>query len=463
MRASIYVRISRDREGSGLGVAAQEADCREVAQSLGCTIVSVHTDNDLSAYSGKPRPGYKALLSEIESKSIDAVIAWHTDRLHRSMTELENYAAVCERSTVATHTVKAGLIDLTTPSGRLVARQLGSVARYEVEHSIERMKRAKLRSATAGKWKGGRRPFGYEADGVTLREAEAEAIASASTELLAGVSLRSLARRWNDRGLTTTTGAAWEPSAVARVLIRPRNAGRMEHNNRIIGEAEWPAIVPEDLWRAVTRTIKDPARRTSPGNGRRWLGSGIYTCGVCGGRMIVTMANQKRVYRCFAHGHVSRVAALVDEYVCAVVAARLRRPDIRALLAPKPADKETVRGYEAQIMTLRSRLEELAELFARGEVDARQLATATRRINEDIEERQARVADTYRGSTLQDIACADDPAELFASADLDRKRAILDAFASVKILKARRGRPPGWERGTTYFDHERIQITWRQQ
>jgi site-specific DNA recombinase len=62
--ASIYCRISRDRVGAGLGVATQEADCRELSKSLDCTVVSIHTDNDLSAYTRKPRPGYKALLAE---------------------------------------------------------------------------------------------------------------------------------------------------------------------------------------------------------------------------------------------------------------------------------------------------------------------------------------------------------------------------------------------------------------
>src|SRR6478736_1834742 len=45
VRATIYARISRDREGAGLGVQSQEFDCRELADRLGWTIVSTHTDN----------------------------------------------------------------------------------------------------------------------------------------------------------------------------------------------------------------------------------------------------------------------------------------------------------------------------------------------------------------------------------------------------------------------------------
>ncbi|MCA1835805.1 MAG: recombinase family protein, partial [Actinobacteria bacterium] len=136
--AAIYCRISRDREGAGLGVERQEQDCRELADRLGWTVTAVHTDNDVSAYSGKPRPGYKALLADLEAGRADAVLAWHTDRLHRSPTELETYIAACEVRGVPTHCVKAGVLDLSTASGRMTARITGAVARHEVEHMIER-------------------------------------------------------------------------------------------------------------------------------------------------------------------------------------------------------------------------------------------------------------------------------------------------------------------------------------
>ena len=255
MRATIYARISSDREGAGLGVQSQEADCRDLAASLGWNVVSVHTDNDVSAYSGKPRPGYRAMLEEIKAGEVDAVLAWHTDRLHRSVTELEEYATLCDAHTVTTHTVKAGHIDLATPSGRLVARQLGSVARYEVEHMVERQRRAKLRSASAGKWKGGRRPFGYASDGIQIIEAEAAVIREAAGSVLAGESLRGVSCRWNAAGLVTSTGGPWDGMKLRRVLLRPRNAGLMEHLGEIVGPAEWAPVLPEEQWRAVAAVL----------------------------------------------------------------------------------------------------------------------------------------------------------------------------------------------------------------
>ena len=90
------------------------------------------------------------------------MLAWHTDRLHRSPTELEDYVDVCERRKVVTQTVKAGELDLTTPSGRAVARTLGAWARFEVEHKSERTRRAQRQAAEAGRWLGGRPPFGWD-------------------------------------------------------------------------------------------------------------------------------------------------------------------------------------------------------------------------------------------------------------------------------------------------------------
>ncbi|GAA4641947.1 recombinase family protein [Gordonia humi] len=88
VNAIIYARISQDREGAGLGVDRQTEDARDLAERLGWRVLRVEADNDISAYSGKPRPGYERMLAAIESGEANAVIAWHADRLHRRTIEL---------------------------------------------------------------------------------------------------------------------------------------------------------------------------------------------------------------------------------------------------------------------------------------------------------------------------------------------------------------------------------------
>lgn len=460
-RAAIYCRMSRDREGAGLGIDRQADDCRKLARRLGFTVTIEHSDNDISAYTGKPRPGYLALLSDITAGRVDVVLAWHTDRLHRSPTELETYIDVCEPRGVPTHTVKAGPLDLATPSGRMAARIHGAVARYEVEHMIERQQTAKLQAATAGRWKGGRRPFGYAADGVTVVPAEAAEILRASEAVLRGVSLRRLAAELNERRVPTSTGKPWRQDTIRKVLVRPRNAGLMEHRGEVVGEANWPAIVPVDVWRGVVAVLSDPARRTQFSAVRRWMGSGLYRC-YCGETVRATSSarpGQRIAYTC-AGGtkHMTRVAEEVDEFVSAVVIERLSRPDARHLTARPGIDTAAL---HTNALALRAQLDELAAMYARRSITASQLETGSRDLRAQLDHVEAQLVDAARGSALVDLVGAVDLADRWSRLDLDRRRAVIDELMMVTLLPSRRGRRPGWQPGESYFDPQTVRIDWR--
>ncbi|MFJ6384971.1 recombinase family protein [Kitasatospora sp. NPDC092039] len=158
--AAIYCRISDDRVGAGLGVKRQETDCRSLCGRLSWPVGRVYVDNDLSAYSGRPRGDYRALMADLWTGPQNAVAAWHTDRLHRSPLELEEFIDLCDRRHILVETYLAGPLDLTTPAGRAVARTLGAWARYESEHKAERSRRKALELAETGQVSGGGyRPF----------------------------------------------------------------------------------------------------------------------------------------------------------------------------------------------------------------------------------------------------------------------------------------------------------------
>lgn len=464
-RAVIYTRISKDRAGAGLGVDRQRQDCVDLADHLGWTVVGHHSDNDLSAYSGKPRPGYRALLDDLENGRANAVIVWHTDRLHRRPVELEQYIDVCDPRGVITQTVKAGPLDLATPSGRMVARMLGSAGRYEVEHMIERQQAAKLQAATAGRWKGGRRPFGYESDGVTVRESEAAEIRRATDDLLAGMSLHAIARDWNARGVTTSTGGPWKPTEVRKLLARPRNAGLMEHRGEVLGAAQWPAIVDESLWQAVRAMLSDASRRTTTGNARRWLGGGLYLCGVCGATLRATTGGTggkgrgtAPAYRCEHGAHVVRRCELLDEFVEAVAIERLSRLD-PADLGRDRAAVDTA-SLQVQRLALQARLDELVDRFAAGEITGSQMERGSKTLRKRLDDLDQQLA-TAAGTSALDGATGPDVADVWPTLDLSRRRAIIDVLMTVIVHRAPRGRPAGWRPGETYFDPRAVEIAWK--
>lgn len=139
--AAVYVRISDDSLGLGLGVARQETDCRALADRLGLQVIQVYSDNDLSASTGRRRPQFEAMLRDCADGVVQVVVAYSTSRLTRRPAELERLVSLHESFGTTFATVASGSVDLATADGRLVARILASADAAEVERASERIRR----------------------------------------------------------------------------------------------------------------------------------------------------------------------------------------------------------------------------------------------------------------------------------------------------------------------------------
>jgi site-specific DNA recombinase len=463
-QAVIYCRISLDRSGKALGVEQQERDCRALADRLGLAVREVYVDNDVSAsgYSRKSRPEYKRMLRDLEAAPAD-IVAMHADRLYRQMGELEHLMVVVQQLGIGIHTCHAGEIDLNSASGRMTARVVGAVAQGESERMSERRKARKQAQRLAGEYHGGPRPFGFECDGVTVRLDEAERIRQAVTDLLAGRTLYSLVHDWNAAGVRTSSGARWGARQLSRVLVRARNAGLIEHDGQTIGNAVWPALISEDELRAVRAVLRNPARKVSPGPARKHLLSGYLKCGVCGGPMVVSYSGGERaraVYRCVpgqSPGHASRTVATVDEYIAYLVIGYLSRPGNEI---PAPAEDTTL--ARTRLAAITAELDDLAELVGQRKISARQMAIASEPLEAEAQKLRERIEASLMVDALGAFRGAEDPAEVWESLDLDRRRNVIGRLvASITVNPAPKGRPKGWEPGQPYFHAESIEVAWR--
>jgi site-specific DNA recombinase len=452
----VYLRQSMDREGTGLAVARQREDCLKLCSDRGWEPIE-YVDNDTSATGTRPRRAYQRLLADVSAGRIEAVVAWDLDRLHRRPVELEHFIDLADRRRLALATV-GGDADLSTDNGRLFARIKGAVARGEIERKSARQKRANLQRAELGKPPpGGRRAVGYEPGGVEVRESEARCIREGYRQLLAGASLRGIAARWNDAGFTTAARGAWRPDAVRYTLRNPRNAAIVVHQGEQIGPGAWPAIVPEHTYRAAVALLDDPSRRTTPSNARRYLLPGLARC-QCGAAVVTGRTQHgQRTYRCGQNrGHLSRGAEPVDELVVALVVGRLSKPDAADLMmVPDDGDDGfDVGALREEATALRTRLGELSDLFADGEITAAQLSRGTERARHTLQAVEQRLADAGRVSVLGELVAAGDVQAVWDDLDLDQQRAVIAALMVVTLL------PPG--RGARVFRPETVQVEWVQ-
>jgi len=460
--AGIYCRISDDRAGAGLGVMRQGEDGRAYCATRGWEVGDLYIDNDISAYSGRRRPEYERLLLDLAAGEINAVVAWHPDRLHRSPVELEAFIVLIEAAGAKVGTVRAGEYDLSNPTGRMSARIVGAVAKHESEHKAERIRRKIEELAAAGEGRGGgTRPFGFDADRLTVNEPEAVLVREAALRVLAGETVRGLCTEWTARGVSTVTGKPWNPHVLKSMLISGRIAGLREHHGEVVAKAMWPAIITDVDHRRLRAILTDPSRRKNLGNARSYLLSGFVHCGQCGARMVARPRDDgRRRYVCAKGpgfsgcGGAYILADVLEEHVAAMVLEALDGPALAEAMRAKRDDDATDEATAA-IVAAEAKLQELAEMWAADELSRAEWLVARNPVEARLEAAKRSLSRTRGTTALDGFVGGTEPLQVaWESRNFDQRRAIIAAVVDrVNIGPGRRG--------YNRFDPERVDVVWR--
>lgn len=448
VRVGIYARISSDRDGDQLGVQRQIADCERLAQARSWLVADRYVDDDISAWSGARRPEFERLLADVRSGAIRGVLVYHLDRLTRGdLRELESFVALCEELGVELGCV-AGEVDLATSSGRLTARMLGSLARYESDHKSERIRRKHLEIAESGGVSGGgSRPYGYEDDKLTIRPSEAAVVAECAKRLLAGEPVLSIVQDLNDRKIPTSTGGEWSSQTLRRMLASGRIAGQREHKREIVATAEWPGIIsPEDGAR-IRALLANPERRTNKA-ARRYLLGGLLVCGHCGEKLVARpRTGGKRRYACakgVGFSGCGKTYINADEVERFVTEAALHRIDSRDL--QRAMERRQQRAPEAQqwleeVEAAQTQLDELAAAYGQREITMSEWKAARKPIEQRATAAKKQLAKVTHGGLLDSYVGHSDRLRAdWDNLDLSQQHAIVAAVIdSVQVGPARRG------------------------
>jgi len=453
MRAATYLRQSVDHAE---GIDRQIERTRALIAARSWQLVGEYADNDTSASKARGEgTGWARMLRDIEAGRVEAVVAVDLDRLLRSTRDLN---ALIERG--AKVVTVDGEIDLSTADGEFRATMLAGIARFEVRRKSERQVRANEARARAGRVVRGRRPFGYEADGLTVRPEEAEAVRAGYAALLDGSTLASIAAAWNEAGLRTGQDGPWRHDNVRHVLLNPRYRGAVRRHGEIVHEqAEWPALVDADTFRAAEAILTDPARRTGAPSVKRLL-SGIAECGVCGSLIHAGGGARRGVanYRCKgALGHFARRAEPVEAHVVDVVTSFLANAKgadgqliLPAILAGAEGDELATEAEK-----VRGRIERLRAAFlADDDADEAEYAATSRGLRDRLADIEQRIVERMRAAELTDLLGNPDARAVWDALTLERQRRVLRALPLRIVVHA-----PG--RGVRTFDPSTVEVTAR--
>ena len=442
-----------------LGIKRQLGDCETYAQLKGWPVVDRYCDNDFSAYSRRPRPEYRRMLDDIASGRIDAVIVWHLDRLHRNPKELEEFFETCERAHVTHLATVQGDVDLGTHDGKFHARIIGAVARKESDDKSRRATRKHLEIAQSGRWAGGRRPYGFSDERELVPE-EVAIIREAARRLLAGETLMSVARDFNDRGIPTARGRKWSGHTLKQIVIHARLAGHRTLHERIVAPAVWDAVLTEQESQRLRSLLTDPAR-TLTRTARRYLLSSLLTCRLCRAKLVSRHSRRRPAYVCatgpgfFGCGKISILAGTLESFITDAVLFRLDSPELTRALEHQPDAHREAADLEIAIATDQAKQEELAGFWADGKIESAEYFVARKRIADRLSALRARSARVDRHSSVRKLAGeADRLRSQWSDLNLHQRRAVITAVLDHVVVGPA-------VRGLNRFDRSRLDPVWR--
>lgn len=472
-QAVIYRRQSLDKAGDELGIARQLSECERVATQRGIEVHEVITDNSFSA-SKRGRPGYDRLVKAVSNGAVNTIIILRIDRLLRLNDELEELIQLVEQHNLRVITCE-GEIDLTTPQGRLIARILVSVARSEMEIKGARHRLANDQRAKAGLPHAGRRAYGYELDGMTLREDEALVLKELAQRFLNGWTYTQLADWLNECGYTTTMGNKFYSVAIRQLLQRKRYIGVREHDG-IEYEAQWPAIFDLDTWARIQHRIKERSAsigfRPMP---RRHLLTGLIFCGACGAPMNGTTTYDRKTglprktYRCNRNrvasnggsgcGKVSRGSVPMEWLIQSMICHRLDSPDLGRLLETHKSSADLLSRQEA----LETRLTELLDDYTDQTLSKAEYKRARERTQHQLNAVRRDLDRLHYDRTLNGLVMAGESVKMRWEAESEGwRRQLIDLLIERITVNPTRKLPRIKIEGKLYyFDAEAVDVVWR--
>jgi DNA invertase Pin-like site-specific DNA recombinase len=479
---TIYLRLSDFRDDSD-GFAGREARLRAEADRLGWHVRNVVIENDVTpARNGRARPasafkrrkmvtpsgrtemrvdrpGFRAILGDLASGAIGAMLCEDLDRAARDPRDLEDLldAVAIHRASARSLSGSLTLTDGGTDSEITMARIMTAMANKASRDNARRVSAKRGDLSGQGWYGGGRRPFGYVPDPNSTKyhrtlsrvESEAAAIRGAYDAIMsdpdASASLKSIARNWRAAGVPTVTGAAWTAESVRDAITKPAVAGLAVTRTGFVG-ARWPGILTREEWDGLRDVLdRRGAAHGYHGNAPTHLLSGIARCH-CGAPVKASGGRDRApAYTCTASAHLRRNAAASDEYVLAFTAAALDRdPDLLRPPARPGVDLAALRAEAARLTAMGERM---TAMWTDGDLTDEEYRAGARQRKDRLDAIAGQLSAASTVDPLAPFRSAADAAAVLASLPIERQRAVVRSVASVTMLPATR-RGSGFDPGS---------------
>lgn len=326
-----YERVSKDDSGVERSPEEQNELHLDTCQRFRWNLTASYREvGSASKHQRKARKKFDQMLADLREGTFTAkvLMLYANNRGSRQTEEWVELINLCaHRGVVFWVHQHDRTYDPRKPRDRKQLIDDASKAELDVAEMSQNIRRTTAASARRG-LPHGRIPFGYrriydERTKKFIRQepdpVEAPIVREMYDRVLAGHTLKAIARDLNTRGLKRRGGGDWVPQNIALMLLREVYIGVRVHDpNRKsayepmtpearVTKGVWDPLVTKTTFLGVKWTLRDPNRRKNerPGAVIHLL-SGIVACAKCGELLRVNL-KQKKYWRyvCITNGCVS--------------------------------------------------------------------------------------------------------------------------------------------------------------
>ena len=315
------MRVSTRKEEQRSSIENQKRLLNEWALFNGHEIVRHYVDIRTGAYAGSRRE-MEELRRDVIARRIDGIVTKEISRTSRDildLLELKRELASCGACFIS---IKEGY-DSRTDEDEFFLLLHGGLAQRERKVTSSRVKLTQMLKARDGKTNVATPAFGYKrtADGGHLEPdpVRAPIYREIVWKFLSGWGQSKIAKWLNQRGIKPNRGRRWYPNAVRIVLTNPVYLGVTIYNaTTLVRDAETGlakrVLRPKEEWVIKEGTHQPLLSRAEWEllqkemetrrklhwhewqSGKRYLGSGVLRCGVCGSKLYGH--GERRAYFC---------------------------------------------------------------------------------------------------------------------------------------------------------------------
>lgn len=295
-----YLRVSTDRQADqGFGLEIQEADITRYCKANGYANLVLFIDDGYTG-TNMERPALQEVISLIEDYNtgrshirLNSLVVARIDRLGRSLLGtlqfIQDYI-VCEKDSknslvnrnkedinfvsVAENYCR---IDKSNPQGKFLLMLFATLAEFDRDLIVEKLKRGRLARVASGKWMGGgNTPYGYRYDKAT----SSLVVVPEEAEVVREIFRLYIEEKMSPQKIAERFGFSGDRS-ITQILKRKSLTGCIVFNG-----IEYPgnheAIISLETWEKAQEELE---RRSVHRTASNYLLSGLVYCGECGAKM----------------------------------------------------------------------------------------------------------------------------------------------------------------------------------